>query len=342
MSSETDRRGPPEGAFGGAAAAMHEDNGKHVLGYAEEDELLPDAREPVPSGTFPSRTANSDEAPFAALAPFYEEREVEHAILDIPDPIIGEPSAMAGSSLIPPPAKPFPLGRVVAVVAVLALGVGAGVYFQLQTQGSPAVTPESSALPVVAVGEMPAPVQAPVEVVPAPAEVAGDAVPAPVVETAVVSTPTEEPVMDEARARRHARREAKRLAAEAELTTGAAPVAATTDQPAVEAPSKQAAAAPEAAPLDLASLTLPSAPTRAQITASFNAILPQMRDCAAGKTGVAKAKVTIAGSGVVRHAVVGGDFRGTPAGSCMARVLRTATFVEFARTTMKVEYPFSL
>jgi hypothetical protein len=40
--------------------------------------------------------------------------------------------------------------------------------------------------------------------------------------------------------------------------------------------------------------------------------------------------------------VVGGDFAGTPEGSCIARVARTAQFVRFAKPRFRVIYPFSL
>ncbi len=42
------------------------------------------------------------------------------------------------------------------------------------------------------------------------------------------------------------------------------------------------------------------------------------------------------------HAVVAGDFAGSPAGSCIARVVRTARFAPFSKPRFRVIYPFSL
>jgi hypothetical protein len=64
--------------------------------------------------------------------------------------------------------------------------------------------------------------------------------------------------------------------------------------------------------------------------------------CAAGQRGVAEVDLTVASAGNVTYAVVGGDFAGTPAGSCIARVVRSAKFAPFSKPRFRVIYPFSL
>ena len=45
---------------------------------------------------------------------------------------------------------------------------------------------------------------------------------------------------------------------------------------------------------------------------------------------------------VLAEMTLGGDFAGTPAGSCIARVVRGATFAPFSKPRFRVIYPFSL
>jgi len=323
MASQMDGRRMPAGALGNTALDAEDESGEHPVGLADGERHF--------SGAFPRGDAGEDERPFAALAPYYESRDEEHAELDIPDPVIGEQPALAGSSLVPPPAEAFPVGRV--VIGVLVLGLAAVALVTLTPRAkSPApvaveVTPGVAVQAVVPVAAEPVPAAPVVE------QVAVEAVVAEVAQApAVEETSEQAAAREERRERRHARR--------AEAAAGKA-LAATDEAPALT-PTAGAPAQPEPETPSIESLTLPTAPTRAQITAGFSAVLPELKRCADGATGGVTAKVTIAGSGQVRYAVVGGDFSGTPAGSCMARALRGASFPQFARTSVKVEYPFSL
>ena len=67
-----------------------------------------------------------------------------------------------------------------------------------------------------------------------------------------------------------------------------------------------------------------------------------MQACADGRSGVAEVDVTIAANGVVTNALVGGDFRGTPQGSCIARAVRKARFPKFTKDSFRLLYPYSL
>jgi hypothetical protein len=83
-------------------------------------------------------------------------------------------------------------------------------------------------------------------------------------------------------------------------------------------------------------------PTREQVAAGFDAVRPQLEQCAAGQHGVASVAATVVGSGRVSYAVVQGKFSGTPEGSCMALAVRKAQFPRFSQPNLKVVYPFPL
>lgn len=86
-----------------------------------------------------------------------------------------------------------------------------------------------------------------------------------------------------------------------------------------------------------------SLPPREAVIAGFEDVRRRLAACAGERNGVAEVHATIAGSsGRVTHALIRGDFQGTPEGSCMARAVRAATFPQFSRANMKVEYPFAL
>jgi hypothetical protein len=51
---------------------------------------------------------------------------------------------------------------------------------------------------------------------------------------------------------------------------------------------------------------------------------------------------TLANSGRVAHAQIGGVFGGTPEGSCIARAVRGAHFPAFSQQSLKLTYPIAL
>lgn len=88
--------------------------------------------------------------------------------------------------------------------------------------------------------------------------------------------------------------------------------------------------------------SLPETLTREQVRDGFKSLYQQIGQCAAGRHGVAQIKATVAGSGRVVFALVDGAFKGSPEGSCMARAVRKATFPEFTKSKLTVEFPYVL
>jgi hypothetical protein len=69
----------------------------------------------------------------------------------------------------------------------------------------------------------------------------------------------------------------------------------------------------------------------------------RVRACADGYFGVASVRIVAQPSGRVTTATVTqGSVVGTPAGSCIARTLRTARFPAFSAERFVVQYPFQL
>jgi hypothetical protein len=87
---------------------------------------------------------------------------------------------------------------------------------------------------------------------------------------------------------------------------------------------------------------LPELPSRDDVLAALAPIRAGVDECAHGQHGMAQVDITVASTGFVTHAVVDGDFAGTPEGSCIARAARRAQFVAFKKPTFRVIYPFSL
>jgi hypothetical protein len=83
-------------------------------------------------------------------------------------------------------------------------------------------------------------------------------------------------------------------------------------------------------------------PTRPEVQQALLAMRPQLEACAAGRHGMVEARVGIAGTGHVTHALIQGAFAGTAEGSCMARALRAATVPPFSVAIFQVQYPFAL
>ena len=216
---------------------------------------------------------------------------------------------------------------------------------------APADVAAEPATPVVAAPEAATP--EPIAALPAPSTAAAAPAPAakpvaaPVVEKPLVAKPPTATV------------EATTAAAtSAPAAAVTAPVAAAAEASSVVAPT-EAAASPTAAPVaaaeapspatapELAAVAaptdLPEAPTREQVAAGFDALLPDLQQCAAGKFGVVIIDATLAGTGRIAHALIDGPlFKGTPEGSCMARAVRKARFPQFSQATLKVRYPVKL
>jgi hypothetical protein len=142
----------------------------------------------------------------------------------------------------------------------------------------------------------------------------------------------------------------------AEETTGAPGMAA--DEPSGTAEAQAAATADtapvtpapepagEAEPAGIGRLgaeePLSQVPSRESVKAAMERVFPEVRACVRGKRGVAEVVLKVKNTGRVSHAVVGGDFTGTPEGSCIARVVRKVRLPAFLRPSFTLVYPFSL
>ena len=87
---------------------------------------------------------------------------------------------------------------------------------------------------------------------------------------------------------------------------------------------------------------LPEVPSRVDVLARLDALRPAVKACTAGRGGVADLDITIAGSGNITNVLVGGDYAGTPQGSCIARTVREAHFPRFTQKRFRLLYPYAL
>jgi hypothetical protein len=132
-----------------------------------------------------------------------------------------------------------------------------------------------------------------------------------------------------------------KLTPRSEADSPAAKTATATAEPSAQKATMPPVPNPD--PLPAPSGELPDTPTRETVQAALDSVRAEVGRCApAGQRGVAEVDLTIASNGLVTHAVVAGDFAGTPAGSCIARAVRAARFTPFAKPRFRVIYPFSL
>jgi hypothetical protein len=68
-------------------------------------------------------------------------------------------------------------------------------------------------------------------------------------------------------------------------------------------------------------------------------LMPALRNCTGATHGDAELKLTVRSSGAVSYALVGGDYAGTPEGSCLAQTLRQASFPAFSDPVLRLTYP---
>lgn len=84
----------------------------------------------------------------------------------------------------------------------------------------------------------------------------------------------------------------------------------------------------------------PEAPARNDVLGALNGVRSSVQACGQGMTGTANVAITFASSGRVTTANVAPPFAGTPAGSCIARAVRSASVPSFTRPTFTVNFPF--
>jgi hypothetical protein len=252
-------------------------------------------------------------------------RRDERAWIELQDFSWRPNNPCAASSLVPPAPRPISVAKVAGISASVAALAVIGCAVLLRSVAAEPQTPARQ--PVSRIVHQPRlpPVR---ELVasPAPAD------PAPLEAPANVATQVAiEPV-------------AKRAQAPEAVPDVAAAQPASTG--AVELPADDPTAITGLAStpdeLTAAEVALPQTPSREQVVAGFEAIQDALMQCAAGRHGVAQIEATVANTGRIAHALIGGDFQGSPEGSCMARVVRTAQLPQFSQPTLKVIYPVSL
>lgn len=88
---------------------------------------------------------------------------------------------------------------------------------------------------------------------------------------------------------------------------------------------------------------LPLTPTAADVTKVIQVLLPAIRGCAMGQSGVANTLLVVRGDGGVASAsITGAPYAGTAPGRCMEGVLRRAKFPRFRQSVFRVQFPLSI
>jgi predicted Zn finger-like uncharacterized protein len=102
-------------------------------------------------------------------------------------------------------------------------------------------------------------------------------------------------------------------------------------------PNKPAAAAKPAGE------NLPPTPSRDDVLTALKSVAPRVSACGGGQSGLATAKISVAGStGRVTSVDVSGQFAGTPVATCVAKEVGKAKFPRFATPTFAVTFPFKI
>ena len=222
----------------------------------------------------------------------------------------------------------------VLLLAAMAV-IGVGGWFL--TRGT--YPRERRALVIAEVGlatpEKPAAVAKPADKAPAPHAVA--APPTPAVAPPATTAPVEPaaPAPDDAPGKRVAPSRRRSSEKPDDGPTARSPGRSTSDDD--EEDEEPAKMAPRPA-----SAALPDKPSRDDVLSALAPIRPAVAACAHGQRGIAQLDITVADTGAVTHAVVGGDFAGTSEGSCIARTVRSAQFAPFKQPRFRVIYPFAL
>lgn len=88
---------------------------------------------------------------------------------------------------------------------------------------------------------------------------------------------------------------------------------------------------------------IPVAPSRDDVTRAMTVILPAIRGCAAGQSGLATVGIVVKNDGHVESAsVTGAPFEGERSGRCMEGVVRRAKFPRFQQSSFRIQFPFAI
>jgi hypothetical protein len=92
-----------------------------------------------------------------------------------------------------------------------------------------------------------------------------------------------------------------------------------------------------------ASNAIPVVPSRDDVTRSMTILLPAIRGCAAGQSGLATVGIVVKNDGHVESvSVTGAPFEGDRSGRCMEGVVRRAKFPRFQQSSFRIQFPFAI
>jgi hypothetical protein len=88
---------------------------------------------------------------------------------------------------------------------------------------------------------------------------------------------------------------------------------------------------------------VPLSPSRDDVTRAMTVLLPAIRGCAQGQSGLATVGIIVKNDGHVETvAVTGSPFEGERSGRCMEGVVRHAKFPRFQQSSFRIQFPFAI
>jgi hypothetical protein len=96
---------------------------------------------------------------------------------------------------------------------------------------------------------------------------------------------------------------------------------------------------PKLAPAETVLVT----PQRDDVIKAMSVLVPAIRGCAQGASGLATVTMVVRNDGHVESAALSGaPFEGTASGRCMEGVVRRARFPRFKQASFRVQFPFAV
>ncbi|HKU41528.1 MAG TPA: hypothetical protein VJR89_25400, partial [Polyangiales bacterium] len=83
--------------------------------------------------------------------------------------------------------------------------------------------------------------------------------------------------------------------------------------------------------------------SREDVTRTMSVLLPAIRGCAGGESGMATVAMVVKNDGHVESAAVSGaPFEAARSGRCMEGVIRKAKFPRFQQSSFRIQFPFAI
>ena len=87
----------------------------------------------------------------------------------------------------------------------------------------------------------------------------------------------------------------------------------------------------------------PETPARDDVARLLSAVLPRVRFCAGGRSGVATAQIVVKSTGRISNVkIIGAPFSRTTSARCMETAIRGVAFPPFRQPSFRVTYPYAL